>query len=102
MKVIRGNMLVSMLSYSLKRRTKFRIRRSRWNCRFILMKRRRMTLISTTRGSVNGEMFSRTMKEVWTRRHCYMLSVGIYISTKRINLYRVSIRWKLWGMIRKR
>ena len=30
--------------------------------------------------------FSRTMKEVWTRRHCYMLSVGIYISTKRINL----------------
>ena len=26
----------------------------------------------------------RTMKEVWTkRRHCYMLSVGIYISTRR-------------------
>ena len=29
---------------------------------------------------------SRKMKEVWTRRHCYMLSVGIYISTKRKNL----------------
>ena len=50
------------------------IRRSRWNWRLILIKRRRMTLISTTRGSVTGEMFSRTMKEVWTRRHCYMLS----------------------------
>ena len=31
-------------------------------------------------------IFSRTMKEVWMRRHCYMLSVGIYISTKRKNL----------------
>ena len=77
------------------------IRRSRWNWRLILIKRIRMTLILTTRGSVAGEMFLRTMKEVWTRRQSYMLSVGIYISTKRINLYRVSIRWKLWGTIRK-
>ena len=30
--------------------------------------------------------FSRKMKEVWMRRHCYTLSVGIYISTKRKNL----------------
>ena len=59
MKVIRGTMFVSMLYYSLKRRTKLTIRRSRWNCRLILMKMRRMTLISTTRGSVTGEMFSK-------------------------------------------
>ena len=77
------------------------IRRIRCNWRIILMKRRRMTLISTTRGSVTGELFLRTMKEVWIRRHCYMLSVGIYISTKRKNFLRVSIRWKLWGTIRK-
>ena len=31
----------------------------------------------------HGEIFSRTMKEVWMIRHCYMLSVGIYISTRR-------------------
>ena len=45
--------------------------------------------------------FSSTMKEVWMRRQCYMLSVGIYISTKRIKFYRVSIRWKMWGTIEK-
>ena len=83
MKVIRGNMFVFMLYYDLKRRKKLTIIRSRWNWRMILIKRRRMTLISTTRGSVTREMFSRKMKEVWMRRNCYMLSVGIYISTRR-------------------
>ena len=49
MKVIRGTMFVSMLYYSLKRSIKLTIRRSRWNWRTILMKRRRMTLISTNK-----------------------------------------------------
>ena len=39
MRVIRGTMLVSMLYYSLKRRTKFTIRRSSLNWIIILMKR---------------------------------------------------------------
>ena len=86
LKVIRGTMFVSMLYYSLKLRTKLTIRRSRWNCRMILIKRRIMTLISMTRGSVTGEIFSRTMKEVWMGRHSCMLSVGIYISMRRKNL----------------
>ena len=43
-------------------------------------------IISMTRGSVTGEMFSRKMKTVRMRRHCYMLSLGIYISTRRKNL----------------
>ena len=70
----------------LKTEEKLTIRRSRRNLRMILMKRISIELISMTRGSVTGEMFSRTMKEVWMRRHYYMPSVGIYISTRRKNL----------------
>ena len=79
----RGTIDVSMFCYSLKRRTNFTIRRIRRNWRMILMMSRSMTLISMTRGSVTGEKNSRTMEEVWTRRHFYMLIVEIYISKRR-------------------